>query len=103
MRIKKEPCVVIPAKAGIQVVNPLLNVMFETWTPAFAGVTTFSDPRDRLRTALGVNFFGSCSWKLGRLYQVRQSQARRNVRPVRVPPHEPLRIESGHLLTLRPY
>ena len=32
--------VVIPAKAGIQSLNSHFNGLFETWTPAFAGVTT---------------------------------------------------------------
>ncbi len=31
--------VVIPAKAGIQVVVLLFDIMFETWIPAFAGMT----------------------------------------------------------------
>ena len=31
---------VIPAKAGIQAVNPLLKIMFKNWIPAFAGMTS---------------------------------------------------------------
>jgi len=31
--------IVIPAKAGIQVVNLTLRSMFTTWVPAFAGMT----------------------------------------------------------------
>ncbi|MCB4757725.1 MAG: PorV/PorQ family protein, partial [Elusimicrobia bacterium] len=44
------PRFVIPAKAGIQEVNRILNVMFETWTPAFAGVTTIATVLNVLST-----------------------------------------------------
>ena len=35
-------CIVNPAKAGIQAFNLFLRRRFETWTPAFAGVTTLA-------------------------------------------------------------
>ena len=34
--------IVIPAKAGIQASNLFFKRKFETWTPAFAGVTTWA-------------------------------------------------------------
>ena len=32
--------IVMPAKAGIQVLNKLLKIRLKAWTPAFAGMTT---------------------------------------------------------------
>src|SRR5437879_996560 len=45
---------VIPAKAGIQVVNFFLNDMFKAWTPAFAGVTNYRPGSKRKWDERGV-------------------------------------------------
>ena len=33
--------IVMPAKAGIQVLNKLLKIRLKAWMPAFAGMTTW--------------------------------------------------------------